>query len=210
MMSVELSIVVPTCGRLTLRDLLDDLVEQMSVFDEVIVVGDGPQPFARATVHEFAPYARYAEIGPTRMTGNAQREFAIANMVRGSHLAFYDDDDRLIPGALAKIRTALEAAPDRPHLFRQWSTAGLIWKDTEVRCGNLSTQGIVVPNVPARLGKWGDAYEGDFNFIRSTVDLYPDLDRAIVWREEVVAVQGYKGTLVYHPGVTLRTPRVHG
>ena len=53
-------------------------------------------------------------------------------------------------------------------------------------CGNVGTPMIVVPNLPARLGKWGDHYAGDFDFVKSTIALAPGRENDIVWREEFI------------------------
>jgi len=51
--------------------------------------------------------------------------------------------------------------------------------------GNVGAPCIVTPHVPGLLGTWGDRYEGDFDFIKSTMDLWggePD------WRDDVIAI----------------------
>ena len=45
--------------------------------------------------------------------------------------------------------------------------------DPQVRQGNIGTPNLVAPNVPGKLGTWGTRYEGDFDYIRSTLQHYP-------------------------------------
>jgi len=189
----RLSIVIPTCGRESLARALESLpAAGLSKADEVLVVGDGPQPAARAIVSAFSSIpVRYFEHGPTRMVGAAQRQFAMRNAT-GTHLCFLDDDDIYVPNGLDAVVAEIMDAPDRVLLFKEESKTdrhpwGIVWKDREVRCGHVGTQGIVVPNVPGRLGIWGNRYEADYNFLRSTLDLYPDRDRAVVWVDRIIA-----------------------
>jgi hypothetical protein len=191
----RLSIIVPTCGRPCLQTALESLVAAGALpTDEVIVVGDGPQPAARAIVEAFPSkslWIRYLEHGPTHVNGIAQRNYAMP-MASGTHLMFLDDDDRSAEGGVRAIRQEIVESPDRPLIFKEESRTprhpwGVVWKDKEIRSGNVGTQGIVVPNVPERLGRWGNSYEGDYDFVRTTVDLYPNRDKDVVWVDKIVA-----------------------
>ena len=113
-------------------------------------------------------------------------------LATGTHLMFLDDDDQSAEGAVRAIRQEIVQHPDRPLIFQEESRVarhpwGVVWKDREIRSGNVGTQGIVVPNVPARLGLWGNSYQGDYDFVRTTVDLYPNRDADVVWVDRVVA-----------------------
>lgn len=191
----RLSIIIPTCGRVRLASALNSLVANGALpTDEVIVVGDGWQPHARGVAADFPKNLltiRYFEYGPTRMVGAAQRNFAMTQAT-GTHLWFLDDDDEAAEGAVVAIREAVADNPGRPLIFREESRNtrhewGVVWKDKQIRSGNVGTQGIVVPNVPAMLGRWGEHYCGDYDFARSTVDLYPNKDADVVWVDKIVA-----------------------
>jgi hypothetical protein len=53
-----------------------------------------------------------------------------------------------------------------------------------VAVGNVGTPMFVLPAAGPR-GAWGRRYEGDYDFITSTLALWPA--GALVWREEVIA-----------------------
>ena len=191
----RMSVIIPTCGRARLQRTLESLAENGAlVTDDVIVVGDGEQPGSRRIVEAFPKdrlTIRYFEHGPRNTVGNAQRNFAMPLAV-GTHLAFLDDDDECAHGGMTAIRETVADNPGRPLIFREESRTarhpwGVVWVDHVLRSGNVGTQGIVVPNVPAMLGRWGEHYCGDFEFARSTVDLYPNKDRDIVWVDKIVA-----------------------
>lgn len=53
-----------------------------------------------------------------------------------------------------------------------------------LKLGDIDGDCLVVPNVKARLGEWGLRYDGDFDFITSTLAHYPE---GPVWHEAVIA-----------------------
>lgn len=124
-----------------------------------------------------------ADTDPKLGRGCNQRVRAIG-MAETSHLAFMDDDDVYLDGALEAFRSA---SPDRPTVFRMEHPAiGVIWDRPELRYGNVSVQQIVVPNLPEKLGSWEpwDGRDGaDFTFLHTTVSKMGEP----VWRHEVVA-----------------------
>lgn len=193
-----LSIVIPTCGRLSLTRTLESVASTGARnCDEVIVVGDGRQAEAERQVREFLSKSKpgfrvsYHEYGPTNMVGSAQRMLAMGKAT-GTHLAFVDDDDVYLPGALDAVREEILKAPQRPLVFKERSCVarhswGVVWKDKAVRCGNVGTQGIVVPNNPNRLGHWPNERTADYTFLRTTVDLYPNRDADVVWIDRIIA-----------------------
>jgi glycosyltransferase involved in cell wall biosynthesis len=194
MTDIKLSVIIPTCGRETLVRTLQSLIPAgLRSYDEVLVVGDGSQPAVGPIVLRFHPLLdlRYFEHGPTRMVGHAQRQYGMSQAT-GTHLLSIDDDDVYLPGAISAVHEAIRKNPDRVLLFREESRTprhpwGIIWKDRQIRQGNVGTRCVVAPNVHGRLGTWGNRYEGDYDFIRSTVDLYPDRDAGVVWVDRVIA-----------------------
>jgi hypothetical protein len=205
--SVSLTVVVPTIGRPSLRRILQDLAAELRDVDEVLVVGDGPQPQAAAFVDALAPSSsaavRYFETPPAHFWGNPQRRAAFER-ARGTHILSFDDDDRVVVGAVGKICATLKMQPERPHLFRLWYRMGLIWSDRKIRESNVGTQMIAFPNRRGRIGFWSDKYTGDYDFVRSTVDLYPDREASVVWCETPIAVHGHDGELAPHPPGSIR------
>jgi hypothetical protein len=104
---------------------------------------------------------------------------------KGDALLFIDDDDCYAEAGLAAVRRAVSLQPKAVHIFRMRYPGGQeIWRTPDVELGNVSTAMLCVPNVPG-LGRWGDRYEGDFDFLQSTLqhlDVYP------VWHEECIAL----------------------
>jgi GT2 family glycosyltransferase len=175
------TVVVPTCGRPTLRRTLESLVLQLRDEDEAIVVADGVQPVAREICADFPrPRWRYVEHGPTGDSGNSQREAGI-EIGRGDYLCFMDDDDAYLDGAFATLRAAVTDTPGRPMLFRMDNYGTLLWRAPELIYGNVGTPMLVAPFDRERLGRWN---ADDFQFIEQTLALQGDP----VWREDVVAV----------------------
>lgn len=142
-----LSIIVPTNGRQSLTATVAALVPQLDHGDELLIMRDSSGDFGHSARNQ--------------MMGRAA----------GTHLMFIDDDDRHLPGALAIVRDALERHPDRLHLFAISYQDGRILIPGPIEIGYVSTQMLVVPNQPGRLGTWGDRYEGDYDFVRSTLEL---------------------------------------
>jgi glycosyltransferase involved in cell wall biosynthesis len=144
------SIIVPTTGRPSLPQTLASIVEQLEPGDEVLVVRDDSGDFGDTPRNEAMPRAR------------------------GTHLLFMDDDDQYARGALATIRRFAEDHPGRIGIFRMRFDHGLVlWRRPALEYGNVSTQLIVVPNVPGKLARWerrGDVI-GDYVFITETAKL---------------------------------------
>lgn len=193
MADVTLTVVIATISRPTLARALASLRSQeWRPGDEVLLVGDGPQPIAACLWEQFGLPGRYIELprSPKPDWGHTPRNRVLdRRLATGSHLMALDDDDEYLPGAIAAARAALTLAPDRPHLFRAdfgsmgW---GLLWRDREIRVGNVSTCLFACPNDPDRLARYDTTiYAGDHAFIRETCGLYPN---GPVWREEVVCV----------------------
>jgi glycosyltransferase involved in cell wall biosynthesis len=119
--------------------------------------------------------------------GNAARQRMMLR-ARGSHILFMDDDDRYAPAAFETVCRVVAENPARVHMFRM-ARPGLdddIWREPVLELGNVSTQMVIVPNVPDKLGAWTDRYEGDWDFISDTVARLGEP----IWREEVIAIYG--------------------
>jgi glycosyltransferase involved in cell wall biosynthesis len=181
---MTLSIIIPTCGRSSLRRTLLSLVPQLLEGDQVLVIGDGEQPNSAIICQEFG--VCYVDGVETGCFGNRQRQAGMA-LATGDYLLFIDDDDVYVPQALSVVRLAIAEHPDRPMLFQFIDKNGaVIWQQQEVKEGNISTAQIVFPNRSTQLGVWQDRYEGDFDFVRSTLDKWPGGDQAVVWRPNIL------------------------
>lgn len=186
-MTPSVTFIIPTIGRETLLRVLGEIRSQLSAEDEILVVADGPRPAARAMVEGLDPRIKYLEHGPTKNWGHSQRNFGMWR-AKGSHIMTLDDDDRFRSNGLEVIRKAIVETPDRPLIFRMHQSTGLIWEYRWTVIGDVSTQMYVVPNIPDRLGLWGNRYIGDQDFIQSTLALYPK--GSVVWREEAIVLRG--------------------
>jgi glycosyltransferase involved in cell wall biosynthesis len=177
-MPPTVSFIIPTLGRPSLRETLESLRPQLAEGDEVLVVGDGPQPAAAALVGELGGLRFHYFSGDlTNCWGHEQRNLGMKLAV-GDYLAFLDDDDVSDTGALEAIREAAQRHRDRPLLFRMHHQDRVIWEEKAIKTRNVSTQMFVVPNVPSKLAVWKRNPEGptgsggDFHFIKETVELW--------------------------------------
>lgn len=193
-MTPLVSVIVPTAGQRmdglqrTFRSIHGQRGGSADV--EVLVLGDtldGPLPAVEALTLQQGPHFRYAGISADRHCwGNLQRN-AGNRLARGRWIAYVDDDDIFLPAAVETMRRAIGGLADpRPLLFRFMAPFRLrLWDVPALRPGRISGQCIVFPNLPDRIGTWTPDYEGDFAFIRSTVDLHGG-DAAIAWRDELL------------------------
>lgn len=142
----SISFIVPTVGRSTLGAALDSITTQMDSGDELLIKYDLTASWGNATRNELLQRAK------------------------GDFLMFMDDDDIFTAGAIKKVREHIGKEPARLHLFRmRYVTGRELWLAPVVLVGNVSTQMIAVPNVPEALGRFGDRYEGDYDFIVSSM-----------------------------------------
>lgn len=106
---MDVSIVVPTIGRSSLRALLDGLAEQAPLegLPEIIVVDDRTRPIAPLLGAD-----PYAKVVTGRGAGPAAARNTGTRMATGDWVAFLDDDVVPDPGWLAQLYRELAAAPD--------------------------------------------------------------------------------------------------
>lgn len=178
----RLSIVVPTLGARHLARLVSSVVGQpLRKGDELIIVGDtadGPLsvdlPRIPADVGTFiyVPYNhRYHAFG------HPQINFGM-DWAKGDYLVFNDDDDIFTPGAIDSIRDLARQQPISarvPMLFRFVTASGsVLWRDVTSALNIRGCGGhcIVAPNNKEKLGLWTNRYEGDYDFVSTTVNAH--------------------------------------
>jgi hypothetical protein len=173
----EISFIVATTGRAGLQRTLNSI--EMWPGDELIVIGNmGAAVDARAKFISHAPCGDW---------GHTERNVAMP-LAKGRYLAHIDDDDFYVPGTRGMMANAMETHPDKPTLFRMQFPSGLrLWQNRELRCGNLGTPMMLVPNTPGKLGVWAPYVGGDFEFLRGCGWQAEDF----LWREEVIALLGH-------------------
>lgn len=184
----RLSIIVPTHDGEGLENLFASMAEQLRAADQVIIVGDThdgelPQVAALADSHA---YRYIAHDAGHHCWGHCQINHGMQHAT-GDYLIFIDDDDCFPDGALDTIRRAIaEQREPRPLMFQFWSRrhGRILPPSHEVRESAIGGHAIVVPNIPARLGQWGERYAGDYDFIVSTLALWND---GPAWIDEVIA-----------------------
>ncbi len=182
-MAPTLTVILPPIGRPTLPAALDSCKDA----DHIIVVTEGLTSHPPCLLDWWDTPATDSVLQIIGLpahgdAGHTARNYAL-KLASDDLIAFMDDDDVFLPWAIDAIRRV--AALDRPTVFRidcQWN--GVVWKDPAVRFGNVSTQGIVVPNLPDQLGTWGPKPGGDHAFLASTVAKMGDPK----WATQVVAV----------------------
>jgi hypothetical protein len=196
MTAPTLTLVIPTIGRPTLARTLRSLAGQpWRAGDLVLLVCDLPEagPVVRELYPQFGLPVRYLETNRLGSHGHGVRNWVQrGRMIRTTHRAQLDDDDVWMPDALAVIRAAITARPDRPHIFRMdWRNAGpdrpptdrpVLWTAPVMREANVGTPMLVAP-VALDGAEWAPRYNGDFDHIRDTCARHPD---GPAWRPEVI------------------------
>lgn len=192
---VSLSIIIPTHDGEGLDRCLKSIAPQVQPGDEILIekddheakpgglLSEAAQIELRETLYDYVIVE--AHDAGYHAWGHPQRNYAMT-AARGDYLVHIDDDDELLPGALDAIRAAIREHPGRPHMFRFLAPFGLTLPVLPaVAEGNVGGTGFVTPNDPRRLGRWSDRYEGDYDYITSTLDHYPP--NALVWHDQVIA-----------------------
>lgn len=190
-----LSLLIPTAGRETLIRCLKSIQEQEAAPSyECIVIGDtheGPLPQVQELVESLGPQFRYLEHDAGMHDfGHSQLNYGDTK-ARGEWLHHQDDDDIYAPGALEAIGQAIAALVEpKPLLFRFKSWYGpVFWAQRGVIAESLiGGHCIVTPNIPDRVGMFGHRYEGDLDYIVSTLDLWPNGQLDAVWIDHVICI----------------------
>ena len=182
---MTLSIIVPTPDGGDLEALFVSIRPQIGPGDEVLIVGDthsDPLHEVRALV-ESEGHRWLSHDAGRHAWGHPQINYGMTR-ARGDYLVFIDDDDVFTEDAFDHIRAH---ANGTPLMFRFRSPrTGLLWQKQVIQCGRIGGHEFVVPNIPNRLGTWTDRYEGDYDFIVSTLAKWPP--DSLVWRPEVIAL----------------------
>jgi glycosyltransferase involved in cell wall biosynthesis len=183
------STIIATIGRPSLARSVQSLLDQdFSAEDfEVIVVNDSGQPLLEES-WQSSPRVRLCET-QRRRQGVAQNTGAA--LARGRYLNFLDDDDWLLPGALAEFWELVQRQPQA-----DWLYGGLQFVDANGNClrechprleGNLHTQMVAGVWIPAGASLIrSDAFfgVGGFNvLLRTSQDT--DLARRVSYRGEM-------------------------
>jgi glycosyltransferase involved in cell wall biosynthesis len=190
----SISVLIPTAGRATLERALHSVVPQLGSEDEVIVVGDihdGRLPGTEGVVRRFGPQVRYLpHDAGHHCFGHCQLNAAIET-ARGDYIHCNDDDDIYTPDAFSTFRRATRRLDEpRPLLFRFRSYYGPVFWDTEgvIRENHIGGHCLLMPNLPGRTGRFTCRYQGDYDWIRSTLDLWPNKEGDALWEPSIIAL----------------------
>jgi hypothetical protein len=174
-----ISFIVPTVGRLHLRNTIMSIETWPG--DEILLVGDESlRPLARSLI-DVRPEIRFIPCPPGDDWGSTERNYATP-LAQGAYLSFMDDDDTQVRGTRGVLESAING---NPSIFRmQYANGHVLWNDPEIRCGNVGTPMVFVPNVPDRIGQWGPNVGGDCDFM-FRMQWEP---HEITFREEVICL----------------------
>ena len=190
---MSFSFVVPTHREdRPLARCLNSIQHQMQPGDEVLVIGDtydGPLPMVEMLVSCYGKTFYYVPFDAGHHCyGHCQINHAL-EFAQADYLHVNDDDDVWAPDARALMQQAVDEDPERPHLFRFRSQFGTIFWDQRgvVARNHIGGHCLVAPNIPGKVGKWECIYQGDFDYIRTTLDLHGG-DESAVWHDELIAI----------------------
>ncbi len=162
---VSISFIVPTIGRSSLRETIRSIETRPS--DEILVVGNVAVAKQQLDALSIAR-CTFLECKPGGDFGHSERNFVMP-FAKGSYCAHIDDDDIYTTGHRLAQSMAMLLFPDRPVLFKMRYPNGItLWQDKEIRCGNVGTPMMLIPNVPAKLGTWMPFVGGDCAFLESS------------------------------------------
>jgi glycosyltransferase involved in cell wall biosynthesis len=182
----RLSIIVPTHDGEGILDLYDSASDQLLRGDELLIVLDTFEGTPEMT-YAGDPTVRIIEYDAGHHCyGHCQINYGMSQ-AHGDYLIFIDDDDCFPDGALDAIRRAIaEQEQPRPLMFKFYSRrhGRTLPPGHYVQESAIGGHAMVVPNIPERLGQWGERYAGDFDFIQSTLALWPD---GPAWYDDVIA-----------------------
>lgn len=189
----NLSFLIPTHREdRPLARALNSIVGQLSPYDEVLVIGDiadGPLPRVERLVARYGPRFKYLPFDAGRHTyGHDQLNWGLTQ-AQGDYIHVSDDDDVWTPTAAQAMRRAISEAPGVPHLMRFRAHFGLIFWDElgVIRRDHIGGHCLLAPNLPGKVGRWGAEYSGDYEYVRSTIDLHGG-NESVVWDIDIVAV----------------------
>lgn len=189
-MADRLSILVPTHDGDGLHRLFESIAHQVRLDDDVLIVGDtmdAPLSWLASEIESMgAPYRFLPFDAGHHCWGHCQLNYGITQAT-GDYLVFNDDDDVFTPEALHIIRARI-AELDRPrplmfkfHANRLGRTLPERYEVVESAIGGHC---LITPNIPGKLGQWGERYGGDFDWIVSTLAYWPE---GPAWNDDVIA-----------------------
>jgi hypothetical protein len=162
----SVSFIIATVGRASLERTIESIEPRPG--DEILIVADESLNLhLRPLVHR--NYLRFLHCPPGHDWGHHERTFATP-LAKGDFLSFMDDDDYYASGHRSAMDEAIAANPDGPTIFcmRLHHMGGyVLWRDKELRCGNVGTPMLLIPRDLDKIAPWPPHYGGDSTFIQS-------------------------------------------
>jgi len=183
--TVSLSIIIPTQGRPSLARAVRSCVDAgYQAGDEIIVAVDTHGAAAVGLPPLDLPARVIQWDAGHNCWGHCQINAAL-DVAWGQYITCQDDDDIYAPGAFGAMRAAASGVP---MLFRFQSYHGGIYWDERgsVREHHIGGHCAVFPR-DRRLGRYTCRYQGDYDYIRSTLDNWGG-DHVATWHDDVIAI----------------------
>lgn len=198
---ISISIGIPTLGRESIkRTVCSILAQDIQPQDDICIVSDGPPAdWLDVMVRSLGKPWRLAQTpapgwgcgGPEGAFGSGARQRCI-DEARGDRIVWIDDDDCFVEGAVEEIRKQAELYPENPLIFKFMVFNRIVlWNEVGpgiIKENLIAGQQFVPLNRKDRLGKCTDRRPYDYDFIRSTMDLYPNRDKDAVWCDKLIGI----------------------
>jgi len=168
---VNISFVIPTCGRKSIVHAVESLRSQTIDGDEIIVVHD-----PGTTMPSLKNYGLPLKVICDNTPGNPKWGYKARThgMSRATcpWIHIIGDDDVYLPGSIAKLRPLLqEKTPIICKMKRRYNENDTIWRIPQFSPDNQGGEMYVFPNIPEKMGRFDSSrYDGDGLFISELVE----------------------------------------
>lgn len=186
-MSERISVIVPTMGRAELHHIFHRILPELGDRDEVIMVADRELPFWREHLPDWRFKLFELDNVPEKNYGCLQRDHGL-RAASGTHICYMDDDDMPSPSAISLIRSAIQSAPNAPHIFCMLQKGRVVGIEQKFLSCHVGTPMFVHPNLGDRSPRWNvDSAESmdyqDYEFMRQAVQILG----TPVWHKEIIS-----------------------
>lgn len=159
----------------------------------MIVVGDvhdGPLPGVERLVTD-AGFRYLSFDAGHHCWGHCQLNYALPQ-AQGSHIHMSDDDDIWTDNARDLMRRGTDVWPEKVLLyqFRSYYGNQVYWVPGTAGVFERARVGghcALVPNVPEKVGRFSCEYDGDYDYVESSVKNFGGLSE-VIWISELVAI----------------------
>jgi hypothetical protein len=175
---VELSLLLVTIGRPTLKAMLESIKSQIRDIDYLTIIVDGPKfeedtkkivdefDFDSNSICKFNFIVHPENLG---YWGHPIRNI-YQTQLKGDFILHCDDDDIYLENAFDDIREAVSKDLNKMYVFKMWISkkGNYRWFNKAVVMGNIGTPMGIIPNKPECMGRWKDFVGGDGRFFEAT------------------------------------------